>query len=146
MGRKKDDPIEVDEAAVAEAILAIDEAKADKEVAEKRRKAAQTELVTTLLGSDRDEIEVDNPEDPDGPRLTAKVVQPKRTEINATTLKKKLGAAKWKRVSTTVVDRKKLDAQVKAGEVDMADVAECSVITPTEAYINSGRSARIEEE
>lgn len=46
--------------------------------------------------------------------------------LNSDALKKRLGAALWKEVTTTVLDREKLNAMIALGKIDAAVVAQCT--------------------
>lgn len=129
-----DDTIEIDEELVARTVRTLLEVKAELEVLEAQRKKLQTELVTTLLGSDRESIDVTV----DGDRkVTATVIQPDKTVIHEAQLKRKVGAKKFAKIVTTKVDRSKLEAAVQIGEIDINDVAECTTIEPGTAYIKT---------
>jgi hypothetical protein len=55
--------------------------------------------------------------------------------LDEVSLKKRLGAKLWKQVTSTVLDRNKLDAAIKAGDVDETLVAQCTNATPKKPYI-----------
>lgn len=67
--------------------------------------------------------------------LKATKVQSVRTIIDENTLKKSLGEKTWMKVSTRVLDKKKLEAYIATGEVDPMIVAECSTEAPSSPYI-----------
>lgn len=73
----------------------------------------------------------------DLPDVTVKVqeVQGNTYSLDEKSLKKRLGAKLWKQVTTVVLDRNKLDAAIKAGEVDETLVAQCTITTPKKPYL-----------
>lgn len=55
--------------------------------------------------------------------------------IDQTKLAKRLGAKLWAKVSTRSMDKAKLDAYVKSGEVKPADIAACSSWKQSSAFV-----------
>ncbi len=62
-------------------------------------------------------------------------VQGTRTVIDENTLKRSLGEKLWMKVSTRVLDKKKLEAFIASGEIDPLVVADSSTETENAAYI-----------
>lgn len=71
----------------------------------------------------------------DGRNVRATKVEAVRTTIDEKSLKHSLGEKLWLKVSTRVLDKKKLEAFIATGEVDAMVVAECSTENPTAPYI-----------
>lgn len=67
------------------------------------------------------------------------LVEPEKQIIDEHGLKRRLGAAKWKKVSREVVDKAKLEAAVTMGTVDIADVAECTHYERISSYVTIKR-------
>lgn len=57
------------------------------------------------------------------------------TEYNEPSLQKRLGASLWNKITTRVLDKKKLLAYIASGEVDGAVVAACSSETTGKPYV-----------
>lgn len=64
-----------------------------------------------------------------GERLNATVVQPEPLVIDEAALKKKVGLPLWKKMTSVVFDRKKLEGLMASGEVSAETLAEVSTIT-----------------
>lgn len=88
---------------------------------------ALDELAAELIPLITDPVEVD------GIRVTK--IAPTRVVIDEPRLKKALGAAAWKRVQKTVLDRDRLETQVAEGKIDVNVVATCSEIVPNKPYL-----------
>lgn len=80
---------------------------------------------------------------PDGSnKLTATAVYSSTEEIDPVALKKKLGAVKWKNVTTLALDTKKLQDAIARGEVDANIVAQCATTKPKKPYIKLTESKK----
>lgn len=73
--------------------------------------------------------------DSDGHSLSTTVVQGTKIALDEEKLRKKVGAALWNKITTRVLDRKKLEAFVASGEVSQTVLAQCSDETPNTPYI-----------
>lgn len=71
----------------------------------------------------------------DGRNVRATKVEAVRTTIDEKSLKHSLGEKLWLKVSTRILDKKKLEAFIATGEVDAMVVAECSNESTTAPYI-----------
>lgn len=65
--------------------------------------------------------------------------QEANTVTNEGILQKKVGAALWKKITTMVLDRHKLDAYIKSGEIDPMVVAGATNETPNAPFIKITR-------
>ena len=63
------------------------------------------------------------------------VVRGTSLDINALKLKKRLGAARFKKLTTASLDMAKLESAIAAGDVDPADVAACSTESERKPFI-----------
>lgn len=70
-----------------------------------------------------------------GDTIKGTLVAPSRVSIDADRLKNVLSAAQWKKVTTLVLDKAKLEAAAAINVVDPNMVAACSTITDTKPYI-----------
>lgn len=66
------------------------------------------------------------------------LVEPVRIVIPEEKLKKAIGAAKWKIVTKSVLDKKLLEANIVNGNIDPNVVASVSEENPTKPYIKCG--------
>lgn len=131
-----DGEIELDLEAIGLQTRKFLEVKAEQEVLEGQRRKIQTELVTTIKGAGLDEV----PEvEVDGDRkVKVVVVSPERAVVHGPKLKRKIGAKKYAKIlKDPEIDRAKLEAAVQLGEIDINDVAECTIIEPTTPYIKT---------
>jgi hypothetical protein len=71
----------------------------------------------------------------DGIHVTATAVHGTREVLDPEMLKKRLGVAKWGKVTTLTLDNKKLQDAMARGLVDPNIVAECSSSMPSKPYI-----------
>ena len=77
--------------------------------------------------------EIKNRKTSSGYKVT--LVERANTTLNENTLRKRLGAQMWNKVTTRVLDKRKLDAFIKSGEVSSADVAMSMVESEPTHYI-----------
>lgn len=68
-------------------------------------------------------------------KVKATKVEGIRTIIDENTLKRSLGEKIWMKVSTRVLDKKKLEAHIASGEIDPLVVAESSTEKANAPYI-----------
>jgi hypothetical protein len=73
--------------------------------------------------------------DQSGDLHQATFVQSSSDIVNEPMLKKKLGAALWKKVTRQTLDKKLLDAHIASGDIDPAVVASCSEEKLNNPYI-----------
>jgi hypothetical protein len=66
--------------------------------------------------------------------LTVVIVEPHPTTLDAQALEKRLGPTMWENVTTRVLDKNKLDAFVKSGEIDPKVVAAVTTTTDGTVY------------
>lgn len=64
-------------------------------------------------------------------------VQSEPLVIDEDKLKKALGAPMWNKITTSKLDKKKLDAFVKSGEIKPVTIASVSEIVPNKPFIKS---------
>ena len=114
-----------------EKIELLESLKFDKDAIESQIKGVQSEIMDALdeMNAKTYAVEYDN--------RTIKVtkVQSVRTTIDESSLKRVLGEKLWMKVSTRILDKKKLEAFVASGEVDPMTVAECSTESESAPYI-----------
>ena len=105
--------------------------KADLEHLSKEKTRLESQVIALMeeWGDDRYEIETD--------QLVAKavIVRAERAKIDAEMLRENLTPALWNRVTTRVLDEKKLSAYVKAGDIPAAIVAEVTTIVQNRPYV-----------
>jgi len=68
-------------------------------------------------------------------RVKLKKIEPTSTVTDQQKLEARLGARMWNRITTRVLDKNKLDAYVKSGEIDVKDVVACQTTTDGTAYV-----------
>ena len=68
-------------------------------------------------------------------KIRATRVQSFQTVIDESALRHALGASGWTKVSTRILDRKKLEAQMAIGGVDALKVAQCSTEKPKAEFV-----------
>ena len=115
-----------------EDIIALDELRRQKDELEDTIDALQQRIVATL-----DSLEVKSHEvEVNGSRsIKATRAQSNRTVIDEVGLKKSLGETLWNKVSSRVLDKKKLEAYIASGEVNPTTVAKCSTENEGKPYI-----------
>lgn len=74
-------------------------------------------------------------EDDNGVKITATIVAGSSEVINVDMLKKTLGAAAWNKITSTVLDRKKLEDAMARKDIDPLIVAQCSETVPKKPYV-----------
>ena len=63
------------------------------------------------------------------------VVERRNESLNEETLRKRIGAQMWNKITTRVLDKHKLDAFIKSGEVNLRDVAMATTVGDTTTYL-----------
>jgi hypothetical protein len=71
---------------------------------------------------------------PDGHSISASIVQGSSVRIDEDRLRKAVGAVVWGKITTRVLDKRKLDAFIASGEVKPVTVAKVSEEVPTAPY------------
>lgn len=106
----------------------------DAKISSEQIKAAQTELLDLL---DEDGLADDGYSfnDDDYGVLRVTVVQPTKTDVDVNALRKLLTAEQWEAVTSRVLDMGKLEAAMKAEEVDPKVVAKATTTTPGTRYV-----------
>jgi len=67
--------------------------------------------------------------------ITGTLVRGETVTMDETALKKKVGASVWNKISTSMLDRKKLDVAIQAGDVSETDVAASAVIKQRKPFV-----------
>ena len=67
--------------------------------------------------------------------ITGTIVRGTIVTMDEPALKKKLGATVWNKISTAMLDKKKLDVAIQNGSVSETDVAASAVIKAKKPYI-----------
>lgn len=116
----------------------LDELKGQRDTIAEQIKEVQDEVVATMTAEGKKSFKgvATN-----GDSLNATVVQSTRLNIDEVKLARRLGKTVWMRVSTRVLDKKKLEAQIAAEQVDPMAVAECSDEIPNSPYVRLTRKS-----
>lgn len=117
---------------INEDVMALDELRRKKEELEGYIDALQARIVSTLDSLEMKSIEVEVSADR---VVKATRAQSNRTVIDEVGLKKSLGETLWNKVSSRVLDKKKLEAYIASGEVNATVVAKCSTESEGKPYI-----------
>jgi hypothetical protein len=112
-------------------IVRLQELKQERDAIDAEIKAMQQEVIDALDDLNEKSISVDI----EGRQVKATKVEPVRTTIDENSLKRALGEKAWMKVSTRILDKKKLEAYIATGEVDAMVVAECTTENPSSPYI-----------
>lgn len=97
--------------------------------------AAEMSKLTPRMMVMMEELGIDEAENA---RVKVKKIEPTSTVTDQQKLEARLGARMWNRITTRVLDKNKLDAYVKSGEIDMKVVAACQSTTDGTAYVKVG--------
>lgn len=117
-----------DSAAVAESCIRdLREMRAEKKDLEQRIDSVQSHAIENMEAADLTSMTVDG--------KTASIIRASRTVIDAIGLKEALTEEQWTAVSSRVLDEKKLEAAIAAGEVSIKVVAKHSTETFNKPYI-----------
>lgn len=117
---------------ISDKIVELDSVKREREALDARIATLQSQIIDHL---DSSEIKSLTVEDPDGRQIKVTKVQGIRTIIDEGSLKSKLGAKMWNKVSTQVLDKKKLEAHIATGDIDPLLVADCSTEQTNKPYV-----------
>lgn len=116
---------------ISSKVILLDQLKRERDDIDAQIKDLQSDIIDALDNKGEKSLVVDL----DDRAIRATKVQSVRTVIDENTLKKSLGEKVWMKVSTRILDKKKLEAYIATGEVDPMIVAECSTETPSSPYI-----------
>lgn len=112
-------------------IILLEQLKHDRDQIDAQIKVLQDDIIDALDKMEEKTLIVDV----DDRAIKATKVQPVRTVIDENSLKRSLGEKLWMKISTRILDKKKLEAYIATGEVDPMIVAECSTENPSSPYI-----------
>ena len=116
-------------------VVAIADAKKQAADIADRLARDETELLDLMTRLGQEELKVTS----DGVQIKAKPVHGMRAVIDTEKLKKKIGRAMWLKVSTLVLDKKKLDAFVASGDIPTLTVAAVTEEIPSKPYVRITR-------
>lgn len=123
--------MKINQKALAEKVALLESLKQDKADVDAQIKELQSDIIDILDRAEQKSIAVDI----DGRTVKATKVQSVKTLIDENSLKRSLGEKLWMKVSTRVLDKKKLEAFIATGEVDPMVVAECSTESDNAPYV-----------
>lgn len=112
-------------------VAQLEALKYDRDQLDAQIKALQADIISDLDALQQKSITVDL----EDRSIKATKVEPVRTVIDENSLKRTLGEKLWMKVSSRVLDKKKLEAHIASGEVDPLAVAECSTESPSAPYV-----------
>lgn len=112
-------------------VALLDELKREREEIDEQIKEVQQEIISELDRIQEKTIVVEI----DERKVKATKVEGVRTTIDENSLKKSLGEKLWMKVSSRVLDKKKLEAHIASGEVDPIVVAESSTEKANAPYV-----------
>lgn len=112
-------------------VIELEQAKREREALDQHIADLQEAIITQLDGQGQKSLTVEL----EGRNIKVTKVQGVRVIIDEISLKKRLGAKSWEHVSTRVLDKKKLEAHIAAGDVDPLVVAECTTEQPNKPYV-----------
>lgn len=127
---------EVDTGAIRSLARKIEASRAVIAFEQDKVKTWQEELVGLMQTSGMKSTTVDAA---NGEHLSVTLVEGTSIVIDESLLKKKLGARMWDRVTSRVLDKRKLDANVAAGDIDPMVIAECSNEVPRTPFVKVAR-------
>jgi len=116
---------------ITDKIALLDSLKRERDDIDDQIKEVQSDIIAELDRLEEKNLIVEI----DDRKVKATKVQGTRTTIDENTLKRSLGEKLWMKVSTRILDKKKLEAHIASGEVDPLVVAESSTETQTSPYI-----------
>jgi uncharacterized protein YciI len=116
---------------ITDKIALLDSLKRERDDIDDQIKEVQSDIIAELDRLEEKTLIVEI----DDRKVKATKVQGTRTTIDENTLKRSLGEKLWMKVSTRILDKKKLEAHIASGEVDPLVVAESSTETQTSPYI-----------
>jgi hypothetical protein len=112
-------------------VIELEAAKRERERLDQHIADLQSAILTQLDGMGQKSMTVEL----EDRNIKVTKVQGVRVTIDELSLKKRLGAKTWDQVSTRVLDKKKLEANIASGDVDPIAVAECTTETPNKPYV-----------
>lgn len=118
--------------APTEKIIVLRDIKAKVKSLGEEAKIVQTEVIDMIKGKGNKTMTV---QDSSGVDIMATVVESTSMAIDEARLKKAVGAATWKKITTPRLDDKLLEQAIQAGEVDVNVVAQCTTESPRAPYI-----------
>lgn len=116
---------------ITDKIALLDDLKRDRDDIDEQIKEVQAEIISELDRIQEKTIVVEVQDR----KIKATKVEGIRTTIDENSLKKSLGEKLWMKVSSRVLDKKKLEAHIASGEVDPIVVAESSTEKANAPYI-----------
>lgn len=116
---------------VTDKIALLDDLKRERDEIDEQIKEVQADIIAELDRIQEKTIVVEI----DSRKVKATKVEGVRTTIDENSLKRSLGEKLWMKVSTRVLDKKKLEAHIASGEVDPIVVAEASTEKANAPYI-----------
>lgn len=116
---------------ISNRVARLQELKQERDAIDAEIKEMQQEVIDALDELNEKSISVDI----EGRQVKATKVEPVRTTIDEASLKRALGEKSWMKVSTRILDKKKLEAFIATGEIDAMVVAECTTENPSSPYI-----------
>ena len=123
--------MKINQKLLADKVARLEQLKHDKLEIDGQIKELQTDIIDTLDRAEQKSISVEL----DGRTIKATKVQGVKTTIDENSLKRSLGEKLWMKVSTRMLDKKKLEAFIATGEVDPMVVAECSTESGNAPYV-----------
>ncbi len=116
---------------LAAKVAALESLRNEKDRIDAEIKKIQSDLITHLDEHETKTLDVEV----DGRPVTITRVQAVRTEIDEVALRESLDKSEWLKVTTRVLDKKKLEAHIASGEIDVRVVADCTSEKPSSPYI-----------
>lgn len=116
---------------ITDKIALLDDLKRDRDDIDEQIKEVQADIISELDRIQEKTIVVEVQDR----KIKATKVEGIRTTIDENSLKKSLGEKLWMKVSSRVLDKKKLEAHIASGEVDPIVVAESSTEKANAPYI-----------
>ena len=123
--------MKINQKLLADKVARLEQLKHDKLEIDGQIRELQTDIIDTLDRAEQKSISVEL----DGRTIKATKVQGVKTTIDENSLKRSLGEKLWMKVSTRMLDKKKLEAFIATGEVDPMVVAECSTESGNAPYV-----------
>lgn len=116
---------------LAAKVAALEALRNQRDALDAEIKSVQATLIEHLDSHETKSLTVEVEDRP----ITITKVQAVRTEIDAAQLHEMLDKGAWLKVTTRVLDKKKLEAHIASGEVDPMVVAECAKEIANSPYI-----------
>lgn len=116
---------------ITDKIALLDNLKRERDDLDDQIKEVQADIIAELDRIQEKTLTVEI----DSRKVKATKVEGVRTTIDENSLKRSLGEKLWMKVSSRVLDKKKLEAHIASGEVDPIVVAEASTEKEIAPYI-----------